>query len=80
MYADAGLERLEFERLAVLAATRPDLAPLIEILVESYHRRSATSYKLSSYFHDAPVAPQPPLPIGWWGRLRLAWRILFPGR
>jgi len=72
---------MEFARLTVLAGTRPDLAPLIEVLVESYHRRSATSYKLSAYFHGAPMAPpmQPP-PLGWWKRLRVAWRVLFPGR
>ena len=78
MYADAGMERQEFERLSVLAGVRPDLAPLIEILVESYHRRSATSYAMSAFLHSAPAAP--PVPPGWWGRLRLACKILFPGQ
>lgn len=79
LYADAGMERQEFERLSVLAGARPDLAPLIEILVESYHRRSATSYAMSAFLHSsAPAAPS--APPGWWGRLKAAWKVLFPGR
>ena len=27
---------------------------------------------------STPAAP--PAPPGWWGRLRLAWRVLFPGQ
>jgi hypothetical protein len=77
LYADAGQERQELMRLAALAKLRPDLAPLIEVLVMGCHRRSATATMLAGAL---PRIPAPPAPQGWWERVRVAWKVLFPGR
>lgn len=67
--------------LAALAERRPDLAPIIEILIRGGHRRAATKGMISALHPQQLEAPAaPPAPPGWWGRLRLAWRILFPGQ
>jgi hypothetical protein len=81
LYVDAGQERQELLRLAAVAETRPDLAPLIAILVEGHHRRSATSAMLAGTLpRIAPPPAAPPAPPGWWERVRVAWKVLFPGR
>jgi len=77
LYTDAGQERQELLRLAALAKLRPDLAPLIEVLVMACHRRSATATMLAGALGRAPA---PPAPRGWWERVRVAWKVLFPGR
>ena len=78
LYQDAALERARVTRLAVLAANRPDLAPLCELLAEEGHRRGATATMLAAAIPRIASAPAAPLPpVRWWGRVRLAWRVLW---
>ena len=76
LYHDAALERERVSRLAILAANRPDLAPLCEILAEDGYRRGATATMLAGALPRlaTPVAPAPP---GWRWRIRAAWAILW---
>ena len=77
LYTDAGQERQELVRLTALVKLRPDLAPLIEVLMMGCHRRSATATMLAGVL---PRSPAPPAPRGWWERVRVAWKVLFHGR
>ena len=72
LISDAAQERLLVARLAVLAARRPDLAPLCELLAEEAYRRAGTAVMLSRAF-ECPPRP-------WWWRLREAWRMVVRGR
>jgi hypothetical protein len=71
LYLDAAQCRHRAARLAALAATRPDLAPLIALISEGEHTRAGLMVVLAA----TPAAATPPR-RNWWRRVREAWRVL----
>ena len=81
LYLDAGMTTERVRKLAVLSALRPDLEPVCTLLAESEYQHRATLNMLAAHLPRLTSAPAAPLPpVGWWGRVRLAWKMLFPGR